>query len=70
MSASIYLCFFRIVLIYGSHLSRIKPKYYTFLFVTFDVICLILQAVGGAIASITNLYDSNELQLGTHIMVS
>ncbi|EGN94128.1 hypothetical protein SERLA73DRAFT_188718 [Serpula lacrymans var. lacrymans S7.3] len=35
----------------GSRYSRLSPKLYTFVFCSFDVICLIVQAVGGASAA-------------------
>ncbi|KAI5999246.1 RTA1-like protein, partial [Pisolithus albus] len=35
----------------GSQYSRLSPKLYTLVFCAFDVICLIIQAVGGAMAA-------------------
>ncbi|KIK14901.1 hypothetical protein PISMIDRAFT_687620 [Pisolithus microcarpus 441] len=35
----------------GSQYSRLSPKLYTLIFCAFDVICLIIQAVGGAMAA-------------------
>ncbi|KAK1725858.1 putative RTA1 domain protein [Colletotrichum acutatum] len=45
---TIYLCFGRIVLIYGPHVSLMPHRTYTIIFVTLDIICLILQAGGAA----------------------
>ncbi|KAI9052363.1 hypothetical protein LZ554_003713 [Drepanopeziza brunnea f. sp. 'monogermtubi'] len=44
---TIYLSFGRIVIVYGTHLSVIPFRFYTIIFVTTDIICLVLQA-GGA----------------------
>jgi RTA1 like protein len=51
LSASIYLCLARIVVVYGEEASRFKPRTYTVVFCTGDFLALLLQAVGGAIAS-------------------
>jgi hypothetical protein len=51
LSAAVYLCLARIVIVYGESLSRFYPRTYTLLFCTCDFIALLLQAVGGAIAS-------------------
>jgi len=68
ISASIYLTLARIIPTYSATLSRFQPRTYTILFITFDVIALFLQAVGGAIASITN--DDNTSKLGINIMIA
>jgi hypothetical protein len=54
LSASIYLCLSRLIVICDptNKISRLKPRTYTAIFVTADVISLLLQAAGGAIASI------------------
>lgn len=68
MTAAIYLCLSRIVIIYGTHLSRFKPRTYTIVFVTCDLISLILQATGGGIASGGNTQD--DLDLGKDLMLA
>ncbi|KAK0107329.1 hypothetical protein ONS95_004023 [Cadophora gregata] len=68
LSASIYLCLARIVNIYGENLSRFKPRTYTLFFVTCDVICLVLQALGGGIASTAD--DTSGSDLGRNIMMA
>lgn len=50
-AAAIYLCLGHVVMIYREEISRIRPRTYTFLFIGFDSIALILQAVGGGIAA-------------------
>ncbi|TGZ77640.1 hypothetical protein EX30DRAFT_343871 [Ascodesmis nigricans] len=68
-AAGIYLSLSRIVIIFGPHLSRIKPKNYTRLFVACDIVSLVLQGAGGGIASVdSQAYRSP--QKGTNIMVA
>jgi hypothetical protein len=49
----IYLCFYRIIIIYDRSVSRIKPKAFAVTFMTSDFLCLVLQAAGGAITATT-----------------
>lgn len=58
LSASVYLCLSRIVVIYGESVSRFRPRTYTLLFVCCDFFSLLLQAIGGAIASIATGYST------------
>lgn len=64
----IYLCLARIVNVYGENLSRFKPRTYTLFFVTCDIICLVLQALGGGIAASSDTQSSNDL--GRNIMLA
>ncbi|MCJ1478748.1 hypothetical protein MMC13_007432 [Lambiella insularis] len=68
LSAAVYLCLARLVVVYGEHLSRFTPRFYTITFITFDFIALLLQAAGGALAATANTYSST--QTGIHIMVA
>jgi len=68
LTAAIYLCLARIVTVYGAHLSFFKPRTYTVVFCTCDFISLVLQAVGGAIASISNTLSGKNL--GKNIMLA
>lgn len=52
MSAAVYLTLSRIVVLYGEHISRIRPRSYTLLFSGFDIAALAIQAAGGGIAAI------------------
>jgi len=52
---TIYLCFGRIVIVYGTQLSLIPFRAYTIIFVTTDVICLLLQAAGAAWTQAKNI---------------
>jgi hypothetical protein len=68
LCASIYICFSRIITIYGSHLSRIRPKWIIVIFILSDFTSLVLQAGGGAIAVIAN--DVSFEYVGIHLMLA
>lgn len=68
LSAAIYLCLSRIVIVYGTHLSRFRPRTYTIVFCSCDFISLLLQAVGGGIAASTN--QKALLNTGKNIMLA
>lgn len=57
LSGAIYLCLARIIVVYGETLSRFKPRTYALSFSSCDFFSLLLQAVGGAIASVANDYS-------------
>ncbi|KKY23445.1 putative rta1 domain [Phaeomoniella chlamydospora] len=67
-TASIYLCLSRIITVYTPKAARLKPQVYTYLFITFDFVALVLQAVGGAIASTADTHTTS--QQGIHLMVA
>lgn len=70
LSASIYICLGRIVTIYGESVSRLRPRTYTIVFVTCDLVSLIMQAVGGAITSIADSDQYDLAQAGINIMIA
>ncbi|POR37431.1 Sphingoid long-chain base transporter RSB1 [Tolypocladium paradoxum] len=68
-SAAIYLCLERIVVVYGEANSRIPSKWYTRTFIPCDVVSLLLQAIGGIIASVA-LQNGHSLTTGDNIMIA
>jgi len=58
LSAAIYLCLARIVVVYGEEKSRFRPRTYTIVFCSCDFLALLLQAAGGAIASSADTVSS------------
>ncbi|PQE27910.1 hypothetical protein CJF30_00009097 [Rutstroemia sp. NJR-2017a BBW] len=68
LTAAIYLCLSRIVIVYGPEHSRFKPGTYTIVFCTCDIISLILQAAGGAIASTADTHEQSDT--GKNIMLA
>ena len=69
-SAAIYLCLGRIVGVYerGKKISRIAAGGYTLIFCCFDLISLILQAAGGALAA--TAATVSETSTGVNVMLA
>ncbi len=68
LSASIYLCLSRIIVVYGERISCFRPRMYTITFISCDFISLLLQAISGALASTAD--TQSNLDRGTNIMVA
>ena len=68
LAAGIYFNLSRIVVVFGTQNSRIPPQWYPRIFITCDVISLILQAVGGAMASVAD--DQAGADQGKDIMIA
>jgi hypothetical protein len=68
LSAAIYLCLSRIIVAFSPRAALFKPKTYTFIFISFDFVALLLQAVGGAIASSSDKRD--DINMGKNIMLA
>ncbi|KAF2868427.1 RTA1 like protein-domain-containing protein [Massariosphaeria phaeospora] len=68
ITAGIYLCLGRVITAIGSENSRLKPKMYSYVFVSSDVLALILQAIGGAMAATSK--DNQGSKLGTRVMIA
>ena len=69
LSAGIYLTLKYLVLIFGESWSRIKPAWYTYVFITGDLVSLVLQGVGGGMAASAD-FGSEEQDNGTDIMIA
>lgn len=67
-SAALYILLGRLIIHLGPTSSTISAKWYTIIFVTCDVVSLVVQAVGGAKASLADTVA--EQDQGTHIMVA
>lgn len=68
-SAAIYLTLKHIALAFGPEWSRLRPKYYTWIFITFDLLALTLQGAGGGIAATSNNND-NLRNVGDDLMMT
>lgn len=67
-SAALYVLLGILIIDLGRASSVLSPRWYTIIFCTSDVISLVVQAVGGALASTA---DTNAQEAtGTHIMVA
>ncbi|KAF2681697.1 RTA1-domain-containing protein [Lentithecium fluviatile CBS 122367] len=69
MAAGIYLCLSRIVITFGPENSRIKPSSYPRIFIPCDVVSLLLQAIGGGIASVAT-HTQKSPKTGNNIMIA
>ncbi|KAK7203194.1 RTA1 like protein-domain-containing protein [Myxozyma melibiosi] len=67
--AGIYFLLAEVIVIWGVQRSRLMPWTYSQIFITMDVISLVLQAVGGGMAAVAT-EDGDDNTTGTHIMVA
>ncbi len=68
-SAAMYLMLKHIVRHFGREWSRLRPKHYTWGFITADFLALVLQAAGGGLAA-TAEGKMSQLELGDHLMMA
>jgi len=68
ITAAIYLCLTRIIVIYGQSISRFAPRTVALAFMCSDFLSLLLQAIGGAIADVSNSESTS--QIGIDIMIA
>ena len=68
ISAAIYLCLARIVVIFGEDISRFRPRTYTLIFCSCDLFSLVLQALGGGMTSSAKTYSAQKT--GINIMLA
>lgn len=69
LAAGIYLTLKHIVLQFGAEWSRLRPSWYTYIFVCCDVSSLAMQSAGGAMAAMA---DPGEKigDIGTNLMIA
>ena len=53
---------------FGADFSRLRPAFYTYIFISCDVFSIMLQAVGGALASAAE--DMALLKVGDNVMIT
>jgi hypothetical protein len=69
ISAGIYLTLKHITLTFGESWSRLRPAWYTYIFITGDIFSLVLQGAGGGIAATAD--NGSSLQdVGTNLMIA
>lgn len=69
MAGAIYLCLRNIVVAFGEGKSRISAVWYTRIFIPCDVVSLVLQALGGGMASAA-YHEGRSSTLGDRVMVA
>jgi hypothetical protein len=65
LSAAIYLCLARIVVVFGEDISRFRPRTYTLIFCSCDFFSLVLQATGGGMTSTAKTYSAQQTGINT-----
>lgn len=70
VAAGVYLTLKHIVLALGPEHSRLKPRLFTWIFISCDVGSLILQAAGGGVAAAAGNTDQFLLKAGDNIIIS
>ncbi|KAK6079621.1 rta1 domain-containing protein [Seiridium cupressi] len=66
---SIYLTLKHVVLSLNPSLSRVRPRLYPIIFVPADVSCLVLQAIGGALAASAGSDNADLLLTGDRVII-
>lgn len=69
MMAAIYYMLGQVIVLHGRKFSILSPLTFSYVFVSCDIISLVLQAVGGGIAASAAAYGTDPAT-GTHIMVA
>ncbi|KAL8686082.1 MAG: hypothetical protein Q9218_007360, partial [Villophora microphyllina] len=67
-SAAIYLTLKHLILTFGPEHSRLRPKWYTWIFIGCDLLSLILQGAGGGTAASANTQSLEDA--GSHLMLA
>ncbi|KAL4993619.1 RTA1 like protein-domain-containing protein [Aspergillus recurvatus] len=70
VTAAIYLSFGRVIVIYGERFSRLKAKSYAKIFVSCDILCLVLQAAGGAVTATAGRDQDSLRRIGINVMIA
>ncbi|KAB2580243.1 Sphingoid long-chain base transporter rsb1 protein [Lasiodiplodia theobromae] len=69
LAAAVYLMLKHLVLATSPSLSRFPARYYTYIFITCDLISLVLQAAGGGTAATAD-GSMSQLDVGDHMMMA
>lgn len=67
LAAGIYLTLKHIIMALGPEHSRLKPRLYTWIFISCDALSIVVQAVGGGIAASS---DGSAADAGGNIMIA
>ncbi|KAF2403470.1 parasitic phase-specific protein PSP-1 [Trichodelitschia bisporula] len=70
LAAGIYLTLKHIVITFGTSFSRIKPNWYTYIFIACDIFSILLQGGGGAVAATAHDGDKEMLDIGNNLMIA
>ena len=68
ISAGIYVTLKKLVVVFGREHSRLSPNAYAYIFISSDVISIILQGAGGSISAVAE--EKAFLDQGVDIMIA
>lgn len=69
VAAGVYITLKHIVITFGASWSRLRPAWYTYIFIAGDLISLCLQGAGGGLASAGDP-GSKAVDIGTDLMIA
>ncbi|PSN75265.1 RTA1-domain-containing protein [Corynespora cassiicola Philippines] len=69
ISAGVYLTLKHIVISFGESWSRLRPAWYTYIFIAGDILSLVLQGAGGGLAATADPGTSLQ-DVGTNLMIA
>ncbi|KAL4979236.1 RTA1 like protein-domain-containing protein [Aspergillus desertorum] len=69
-TAGVYVLLGRFIQLLGRDSSILSPRVYLIIFVTCDIISLVIQAIGGGMASVAAAQENGNTTPGTNIMVA
>jgi hypothetical protein len=69
VAAGVYLVLKHVVLNFGERWSRLRPNWYTWLFIGGDILSLVLQGAGGGVAATADNGSSLQ-EVGTNLMIA
>jgi hypothetical protein len=69
LAAGIYLTLKHVVIQFGKEWSRLRPSWYTYIFIACDISSLVMQSAGGALAATADPGASIG-DVGTNLMIA
>jgi len=70
LSAGIYFTLKHLVITFGASFSRLRPNWYTWIFISCDIFSILLQGAGGGIASAADDNQKSLLDAGNNLMIA
>ncbi|KAI9890250.1 MAG: hypothetical protein M1814_004285 [Vezdaea aestivalis] len=68
LAAGIYVMLQQLMIVYGEKHSRLRPKYYTWVFISCDLASIVLQGIGGGISA--GAETKSEIDTGNNTMIA
>lgn len=68
LAAGIYLLLKQLTITFSPTLSRLRPAWYTYIFISCDLVSIVLQGAGGAVSAVAS--TKKLLDVGENIMIA